>query len=165
MTDEYILIVVDHKLRRIEAVDVFADVDQNRLYIQRDKYKHCRIDLLKSMARYMESNYVLGKPGDCIQLVKKEQSVPKRKQPHVVSKAEKRKQSLLDNHAYAYFYEEGATRFHDRSCSLLHDISGDKLSGLTEYPSGIPSCKRCRYIALVRDGCSPHVRDIPKWNT
>ena len=68
MTDEYILIVVDHKLRRIEAVDVFADVDQNRLYVPWDIYKHHRTDLLKSMARYMESNYILGKLGDCIHL-------------------------------------------------------------------------------------------------
>ena len=44
MTDEYILIVVDHKLRRIEAVDVFADVDQNRLYVPWDIYKHHRTD-------------------------------------------------------------------------------------------------------------------------
>lgn len=160
MIEDFTLIVVNHNMRRIEAVDVIADVAQNRLYIPWDKYKHRRIDLMKSMARYMESNYILGKPGDCIHLIKKEQSDSKHKQPHIVSEAEKRKQSLLDNHAYAYFYEEGATRFHDRSCSLLHDISGDKLSGLTEYPSGIPSCKQCRYIALVRKGCSPHVRHI-----
>ncbi len=160
MTEEYILIVVSHKLRKLKTMDVFADVDNNRLYVPKGNYKFLHKDILESMARYMESNYVLGKPGDHIQIVKQQQSASKPKQPHIVSEAERRKQSLLDNHAYSYFYEEDVRRFHDRSCSLLHDISGEKLSGLTEYPSDLPCCRRCRYAALVREGCSPHVRHI-----
>ena len=159
MTEEYTLVIVLHNLQKIKSVDVFADVDENRLYIPKEDYYKYRNDIELSMARYMESNYCLGTPGDHVHIVTTEPPVRK-KQP-IVSEAEKRKQSLLDNHAYSYFFEAGNTRFHDRSCALLADIPVDKLTGLTEYPRNLPSCKQCRYAALVREACSPHVRQMP----
>lgn len=73
-----------------------------------------------------------------------------------------RKQSLLDNAKYLYFYDEDDTIYHDKDCDRVKEILPERFVASENRPEGKRPCKKCRRRMLLRKACSPYVKQIPQ---
>lgn len=73
-----------------------------------------------------------------------------------------RKQSLLDNAKYLYFYDEDDTIYHDKDCDRVKEISPERFVASENRPEGKRPCKKCRRRMFLRKACSPYVKQIPQ---
>ena len=73
-----------------------------------------------------------------------------------------RKQSLLDNAKYLYFYDEDDTIYHDKDCDRVKEILPERFVASENRPEGKRPCKKCRRRMFLRKACSPYVKQIPQ---
>lgn len=73
-----------------------------------------------------------------------------------------RKQSLLDNEKYLYFYDEDDTIYHDKDCDRVKEILPERFVASENRPEGKRPCKKCRRRMFLRKACSPYVKQIPQ---
>ena len=76
-------------------------------------------------------------------------------------KAQGRKQSLLDNREYNFFYDVNENIFHDRDCEAIKYITPDNFMAETKIPEGLKPCRKCRRQMCLRKACEPSVKQIP----
>lgn len=73
-----------------------------------------------------------------------------------------RKQSLLDNAKYLYFYDEDDNIYHDKDCERVKEILPARFKASENRPGGKRPCKKCRRRMFLRKSCSPYVKQIPQ---
>lgn len=73
-----------------------------------------------------------------------------------------RKQSLLDNAKYLYFYDEDDTIYHDKDCDRVKEILPERFVASENRPEAKRPCKKCRRRMFLRKACSPYVKQIPQ---
>lgn len=75
--------------------------------------------------------------------------------------AQGRKQSLLDQQKYKYFYGADGDVFHDKDCEYIKEIAPESFMASDHMPEGLKPCKKCKRRMFLREACSPYVKQIP----
>ena len=76
-------------------------------------------------------------------------------------KAVSKKQSLLDNRKYKYFYSIESKYFHDKDCECIKDIKASLFQASEDVPEGLLTCNKCYRKMSLRKACDPYVKQIP----
>lgn len=85
-----------------------------------------------------------------------------REVPEDEKKALGRKQSLLDNQKYKFYYAAGGEVYHDRDCECVKAIAPESFEASDTVPEGMRPCKKCKRKMYLREACSPYVKQIPQ---
>lgn len=73
-----------------------------------------------------------------------------------------RKQSLLDNRKYKFYYASDEELFHDKDCECIKAIPPESFEASDTVPEGLRPCKKCRRRMYLREACSPYIKQIPQ---
>lgn len=85
-----------------------------------------------------------------------------REVPEEEKKAIGRKQSLLDNQKFKFYYVAGGDVYHDKDCECVKAIAPESFEASDKVPEGMRPCKKCKRKMYLREACSPYVKQIPQ---
>lgn len=156
----YGLVIVKHRNRDIQVVDAKADVEKNRLYISESLYRACWHEIRDSIAGAMSERHIDAEPAACVDRSLLQRRKLARPQVKQVDSWERRKQSLLDNREYMFYYDVDGDTFHDRDCRELLKINPEHFQAAKTRPEGMGYCPRCTHRLYARIACYPNSREV-----
>ena len=156
----YGLVIVKHRNRDIQVVDTKADVEKNRLYISESLYRACWHEIRDSIAGAMAERHIDAEPASCVDRSLLQRKKPTRPQIKQVDSWERRKQSLLDNREYIFYYDADGDTFHDRDCRELLKVNPEHFQAAKARPEGIGYCPRCAHRLYARIACYPNSKEV-----
>lgn len=156
----YGLVIVKHRSRDIQIVDVKADVEKNRLYISESSYRAYWHEMRESIAWAMSERHIDAEPASCVDRSLLRRKKPARSQIKPVDPWERRKQSLLDNRECMFYYDKDGDTFHDRDCRELSKINSQTFQAAKTRPEGMGYCPKCAHRLYARIACYPNSKEV-----
>lgn len=154
------------------------DVKNNCVYISEKIFDSCWRDLRNSvdlgirMAKEKDENFAINDANEIINLddlsTSKRVAYLKKNRLcyRVVEQSEEtkrllgRRQSLLDNPKMRCFYASSGGYVHDKDCELVQTIPLELFEASEKAPKHSEYCLKCKRRLLVREACSPYVKQI-----